>query len=65
MERISERRAERKKEEEQRQERVVQKKIETEKVEASSIEELVAAIKKKLHPEQAETEQQVSPEEEL
>ena len=64
-ERISERRAERKKEEEQRQERVVQKKIETEKVEASSIEELVAAIKKKLHPEQAETEQQVSPEEEL
>lgn len=64
-ERISERRAERKKEEEQRQERVVQKKIETEKVEASSIEELVAAIKKKLHPEQAEIEQQVSPEEEL
>ena len=29
------------------------------------IEELVAAIKKKLHPEQAETDQQAKPEEEL
>ena len=64
-ERISERRAERKKAEEEREERVVKKKLETEKVEASSIEELVAAIKKKLHPEQAETDQQAKPEEEL
>lgn len=64
-ERISERRAERKKAEEEREERVVKKKLETEKVEASSIEELVAAIKKKLHPEQAETDQQVKSGEEL
>ena len=64
-ERISERRAERKKAEEEREERVVQKKLETEKVEASSIEELVAAIKKKLHPEQFDTAQQAKPEEEL
>lgn len=42
-----------KKTEEERQEKVVQKRQETEKVEASSIEELIKAIKEKLHPEEA------------
>lgn len=41
-----------KKAEEEQQEKVVQKKQETEKVEASSIEELIKAIKAKLHPEE-------------
>ncbi|MDE7476434.1 MAG: hypothetical protein K2M91_00545 [Lachnospiraceae bacterium] len=50
-ERVNKRRAERKKAEEEFQERVVQKKQETEKVEASSIEELVKAIREKLYPE--------------
>ncbi len=42
-----------KKAEEERQEKVVQKRQETEKVEASSIEELIKAIKEKLHSEEA------------
>ncbi|MDE6619224.1 MAG: hypothetical protein K2K74_01790 [Lachnospiraceae bacterium] len=54
QERIEEKRAEKKKAEKERQERVVQKKQETEKVEASSIEELIKAIKAKLHPEEKE-----------
>ncbi|MDE6221712.1 MAG: hypothetical protein K2G51_15035 [Lachnospiraceae bacterium] len=54
QERIEEKRAEKKKAEKERQERVVQKKQETEKVEASSIEELIKAIKAKLHPEENE-----------
>lgn len=51
QERIEEKRAEKKKAEKERQDRVVQKKQETERVEASSIEELIKAIKAKLHPE--------------
>ncbi len=54
QERIEEKRAEKKKAEKERQEKVVQKKQETEKVEATSIEELIKAIKAKLHPEEAE-----------
>ncbi|MDE7203153.1 MAG: hypothetical protein K2O91_14905 [Lachnospiraceae bacterium] len=54
QERIEEKRAEKKKAEKERQEKVVQKKQETEKVEASSIEDLIKAIKAKLHPEEAE-----------
>lgn len=59
QERIEEKRAEKKKAEqkkadEERLEKVTQKKQETIKVEAGSIEELVKAIKEKLHPEQAE-----------
>lgn len=59
QERIEEKRAEKKKAEKDKaekaqEERVVQKKQETEKVEASSIEELIKAIKAKLHPEEAE-----------
>lgn len=59
QERIEEKRAEKKKAEKdkaekEQEERVVQKKQETEKVEASSIEELIKAIKAKLHPEEAE-----------
>lgn len=54
QERIEEKRAEKKKAEKERQEKVIQKKQETEKVEASSIEELIKAIKAKLHPEEAE-----------
>lgn len=60
QERIEKRRTERKKADEERQERVVQKKQETEKVEASSIEELVKAIREKLHPEQAEQQEETS-----
>lgn len=52
QERAEEKRAEKKKAEKERQEKVVQKKQETVKVEASSIEELVKAIKAKLHPEE-------------
>lgn len=55
QERIKEKRAEKKKAEEERLERVMEKKQETEKIEAGSIEELVKAIKAKLHPEQAQT----------
>lgn len=54
QERIKEKRAGKKKDDEERLERVMQKKQETEKVEAGSIEELVKAIKAKLHPEQAQ-----------
>ena len=54
QERREEKRAEKKKAEKERQEKVVQKKQETEKIEASSIEELIKAIKEKLHPEEAE-----------
>lgn len=55
-ERIEEKRAERKQAEEERQERIIEKREETEKISAGSIEELIAAIKAKLHPEEtAET----------
>lgn len=59
QERIAEKRAENKKAEKEKsekeqQERVVQKKRETEKVEASSIEELIKAVKAKLHPEETD-----------
>lgn len=55
QERVENRRAERKKAEQERQEKIIKKREETEKVEADSIEELIAAIKAKLHPEQAST----------
>ncbi len=54
-EKIEQRRADRKKAEEERQEKIVEKREETERISADSIEELVAAIKAKLHPEQAVT----------
>lgn len=53
QERADKKRAEKKKAEEERLEKVTRKKQETEKVEASSIEELVKAIREKLHPEQS------------
>lgn len=59
QERLEEKRAERKKAEEDRVEKIAEKKQETEKVEASSIEELIKKIKEKLHPEQAETEEEM------
>ena len=70
QERIEEKRAAKKeadkktakKAEKEQQEKVVQKRRETEKVEASSIEELIKAIKSKLHPE--ETEETAAAEEE-
>ncbi len=52
QERMEEKRAEKKRAEKERQEQVVEKKQETEKIEASSIEELIKAIKAKLHPEE-------------
>ena len=52
QERMEERRAERKKAEKERLEKLELEKQETEKIEADSIEELIAAIKEKLHPEQ-------------
>jgi len=54
QERIDEKRTEKKEAEKERQEKVVQKRQETEKVEASSIEELIKAIREKLHPEEAQ-----------
>lgn len=62
QERIEEKRAAKKeadkktakKAEQEQQEKVVQKRRETEKVEASSIEDLIKAIKAKLHPEESE-----------
>ncbi|HBV83122.1 MAG TPA: hypothetical protein DEB74_10085 [Lachnospiraceae bacterium] len=55
QERLEEKRAEKKKAEKEHLEKVTQKKKETEKIEADSIEELVKAIKERLHPELAET----------
>lgn len=55
QERLEEKRAEKKKAEKEHLEKVTQKKKETEKIEADSIEELVKAIKERLHPELVET----------
>lgn len=52
-ERTEKRREAKKKAEEELEEKVVQKRQETEKVEANTIEDLIAAIKAKLHPEEA------------
>lgn len=54
QERLEEKRAEKKKAEKEQLEKVTQKKKETEKIQADSIEELVKAIKDKLHPELVE-----------
>lgn len=51
QERLEEKRAEKKKAEKEQLEKVTQKKKETEKIQADSIEELVKAIKDRLHPE--------------
>jgi hypothetical protein len=57
QERIEEKRAEKKKAEKERQEKLAEKKEtekkEAEKIEAGSIDELIAAIKNKLNPQQA------------
>lgn len=52
QERLEKKRAEKKKAEKERLEKLEKEKQETEKVEADSIEELIAAIKEKLHPKQ-------------
>lgn len=54
QERIDEKRAERKKAKEEQLERIEEKRLETERISAGSIDELVAAIKAKLYPEDAE-----------
>jgi hypothetical protein len=56
QERIEEKRAEKKKAEKERQEKLAEKK-ESEKIEAGSIDELIAAIKEKLYPQQTEDEE--------
>lgn len=58
QERIEEKRAERKKADKERFEKVTKKKQETEKVEAGSIDELVKAIREKLHPEQTDVDKE-------
>lgn len=52
QERIEKKRAEKEKTEKERLKKMEQEKQETEKVEADSIEELIAAIREKLHPEE-------------